>query len=542
MQRRQKWRIHASVIALAMALPGFARALEFDTGNDDLKIRWDNTLKFSDMYRLSNADPKLLSPNPNLDDGDRNFKKGSVSTRLDLLSEFDMTYRNFGLRLSGAAWYDDAYFHQTDNTSPGTYNALSVPNNQFTKQTRNLHGKRAEMQDAFVSGKFEVGEDSTLNVRAGRHTLLYGESLYLGSNGIAAAQTPIDFVRALSVANSQFKEIGLPVGQVSAQLQLTPDLALGGYYQYEWRKSRAPGAGSYFSSADILDAGGEMAFVPPALFGAPLMLRGQDIKAKNDGQFGLQAKYKLGDYDLGFYAAQYHDKTPVVYLRPSVPVGLVAGDYVLVYPQDIKVFGASMSTSVGSANVAGEMSIRKNMPLASTGGIVVATAANDGRNNPAYAVGDTFHANASVIQLFPASALWEGATLTAELGFNRRLSVTKNESALDARATRDAWGTRIVFEPQYFQVLPGVDLTVPIGLGMGLSGRSSLGPNVFGPEKGGDFSVGVSADIERVWKASLQYVQFFGPRGQLTDTNNNFSYKQTLGDRNFISLTVQRTF
>jgi hypothetical protein len=46
------------------------------------------------------------------------------------------------------------------------------------------------------------------------------------------------------VPNSQFKEIARPVGQVSTQVQISPTLSVGAYYQLEWRKSRLPAAGS----------------------------------------------------------------------------------------------------------------------------------------------------------------------------------------------------------------------------------------------------------------------------------------------------------
>jgi hypothetical protein len=83
-----------------------------------------------------------------------------------------------------------------------------------------------------------------VNVKAGRFTQLYGESLFFGSNGIAGAQTPLDLIKALSVPNSQFKEIARPVGQVSTLVQLSPTVSIGAYYQLEWRKSRLPAAGS----------------------------------------------------------------------------------------------------------------------------------------------------------------------------------------------------------------------------------------------------------------------------------------------------------
>jgi len=243
-QRPPVWPV-ALVIAL-LAMPPVAQAFEVATGNDELKIRWDNTVKYSTGMRLKEPSSKLTA-DANQDDGNRNFDKGSlISNRFDLLSEFDLTYRNMGFRVSGAAWYDDVYNRDNDHDSPFTVNSASVVNNKFTKATRDLHGRKAELLDYFVFGKAEVG-DSLVNLRLGSHTLLYGESLFFGGNGIAAAQAPIDFVKLLSVPNTQFKELMRPIPQVSAQIQLNSTLSVGGYYQFSWDADRLPAAGSYFS-------------------------------------------------------------------------------------------------------------------------------------------------------------------------------------------------------------------------------------------------------------------------------------------------------
>ncbi|MCP4712164.1 MAG: DUF1302 domain-containing protein, partial [Planctomycetes bacterium] len=70
--------------------------------------------------------------NLNQDDGDRNFDRGLISNRFDLLSEFDVIYKGWGVRLSGAAWYDFVYNTDNDNNSPATANAYSVPHDEFT--------------------------------------------------------------------------------------------------------------------------------------------------------------------------------------------------------------------------------------------------------------------------------------------------------------------------------------------------------------------------------------------------------------------------
>jgi len=51
----------------------------------------DNTIKYSDAFRVKQRDQYLLS-SANQDDGDQNFARGMISNRLDLLSEFDVSF------------------------------------------------------------------------------------------------------------------------------------------------------------------------------------------------------------------------------------------------------------------------------------------------------------------------------------------------------------------------------------------------------------------------------------------------------------------
>ena len=97
--------------ALALlALASTSRAMEIDTGNPDVVMRWDNTVRYNLGYRTQDQSKAILG-NPNNDDGDRNFGNGAmIANRLDLLSEFDMVVdKKYGFRLSGAAWADGAY-------------------------------------------------------------------------------------------------------------------------------------------------------------------------------------------------------------------------------------------------------------------------------------------------------------------------------------------------------------------------------------------------------------------------------------------------
>ncbi len=67
-----------------------ASAFEITTGDPDLQVRWDNTVRYNLGVRAQSQDSKILG-NTNFDDGDRNFSNGSIVTnRVDLLSEFDL--------------------------------------------------------------------------------------------------------------------------------------------------------------------------------------------------------------------------------------------------------------------------------------------------------------------------------------------------------------------------------------------------------------------------------------------------------------------
>ena len=207
-------------------------------------------------------------------------------------------------------------------------------------------------------------------------------------------------------------------------------------------------------------------------------------------------------------------------------------------------FHGSMSTTIGEANVAAELSVRRNAPLTSAMSYSV-PGVNNNSGNPSYAVGKTAHANLSMINLLSRSPIWDGGSVLAEIAWNRRLSITKNPDSLDPGVTRDATAMRVLFAPEFYQVTSGLDMTVPIGVGYVISGRSSASP-VFGggAEHGGDFSLGAKFDYRKKVSFGINYVKFFGKAGpyQSMDGAGTVQYKQSLKDRDFISLSMQATF
>jgi hypothetical protein len=522
-----------------------SHGFELETGNEDVGVRFDTTLKYSGAVRVASPNPLFVDPAAggnmiNSDDGDQSFKRGSmISNRVDFLSELDVDYKKkYGFRISGAGWYDAVYNRNNSNNSPGTVNAMSVPYDEFTDATRKLHGRDAEILDAFVWGNFEF-DDVRAQAKLGRHALLWGESLFYANNAIAGGMAPLDVVKLASVPSTPAKEFVLPVGQLSGQVQLSPDLSLAGYYQYEWRRTRLPGAGSYFSQGDMLDDGGERIFVGPGAYVA----RGKDVTAKDSGQYGLALKTRAGEADLGFYAIRYHAKVPQIGFNFIPSATPDQGGYALVFPENVRAFGASVNQTIGSVNLAGEVSIRHNAPLTSLPSVSFGGApAISNSGSPLYAVGKTAHVNVNAIASLGPSFIASSAILMGEVAWNRMLSCKLNcgPAALDPGVTRDALSFRATYSPSYYNVLNGLDLNPLISVSYNPKGKGAAG--AMGPHKGGDVTIGVDATYMSVWKAGLSFTHYYGPADNIFNTANTYSFKQTLRDRDFVSFTLSRTF
>jgi hypothetical protein len=541
-----------ALAAAALLACGTSQAFEFDTGNPDLTIRWDNTVKYSAAFRVKDRSPALsqtqfgpagvVGPNNlNQDDGDNNFDKGLVSNRLDLLSELDMTWRNWGARVSGAAWNDPMYTRGNNNTS-GTAN--HTPGNEFAAETRKLMGRNAEVLDAFVYGKFDLGERAA-SFRLGRHTLLWGESLFFGSNGIAGGQAPVDLIKLLSVPNSTFKEIARPTGKLSGQVQVTDAVSVGAYYGYEWEPTRLIPVGAFLSTSDALGPGGERIMAGPI----GIFARTPDQEPKNGGQGGVQVRWRADavDTDFGFYAIRFHAYGPsnIYTTLNGVPPALAASSYRWVYHEGTRAYGASFAKTLGEWGLAGEASVRDNAPLASSGATVLPTigvgTTFDNRGNPGYAVGRTGHAQLSWLASLGPSFLAREASFLGEIAWNTRLKVTQGAALLNPNADKSATSLRVVFSPSYRQVFPGWDVTPSVGASYTAGRSSAVGPG-FGVDKGGDFSIGLSGVYLSRWTAAINYVQFYGPTGSTLDNASNAQFKQALKDRNFVSLSLRTTF
>ncbi len=512
----------ATVGAILSSAP--AKAGELYSG-DDFILRWDNTVRYSAAFRIEPRSGDLISY-PNSDDGDRNFTQGLISNRLDVMSKLDLSHGDLGLHASADGWYDTVYHMRTANSSEATYNVTSVPSTRFAPAVRDLYGQYAELGDLFAYDSFTIA-DIPVSARLGRQTLLWGESLFYDTNSIASAQTPTDYTRTMGVqsayTSAYTSDIYLPVTQLSATVQPLPNVAISLYDQFEWRPSRQPGDGSYFDYTDFIGAGAGRLFLPSG----QAVTRVSDRKAPARGQYGAALHITLGDLDLGLYALRFNAKEPDVVIVPGRSSN-APGSYWLTYPTGIKLYGASFSSHLGDSSIAGEISARQNMPLVPYGSPDEQAAIPPARGQRTYVKGDAIHAQLSATTTVGRGSIWDSADLSAEVAADDVVGITTGAIA-PGRWYGFAAKARFLVEPHYFQVLPNVDLTVPVGLGYNLTGHSL---NYYAQNAGaGDFEIGVSATYLSVWKANLTLTEFIGTTDQ-----------QPLADRAFVLISVERTF
>jgi hypothetical protein len=524
------------------------QAFEFDTGNPDLSVRFDNTVKLNYAQRVESAD-STLSHSWNNNDGDRNFDAGTaVSERVDVLSELDVVYqRKTGFRLSSNAWYNHAYENVGgSNASTNQMNNGRPDSGHLSGYAdRYYNGPSAELLDAFVFTSTEIGDQSLLSAKLGKHTQYWGESVLSFAHGVSFGQSGLDLAKALAGPGTEAKELFIPRSQLSTSLTLNPELTVAAQYFLDWNNARLPESGTYLGFNDSIQSGGHNLsligaanprFGTPGPAGVNEFLRlsnGHTYTPDKTGDFGLMAKWSPEwlDGTLGFYYRNTSDILPNVVLRPTA-VGaaqLVSGNigsYNVVYADDIDIYGISLSKDIEGVSVGFDVNYRHNMPLLSVPGSVNPAAAAAGLpgfissfdGEHGMAKGNTVHAVLNGLATFAATPAWDSSTLLMELAYSRWLSVTDNEQLFKGgdwyrgvdKVSKDNYVLGVNFTPTWFQVFPGVDLSMPAAVNVGLAGESSV--QLGGNEGAGSYSIGVGMDVQSRYRFDLKYVDNFGSK------------------------------
>ena len=583
----------ALALSVLAAISSQAGAFQFDTG-DDWSIRWDNQLKGNLGFRTtatkrSVVDPSVY-PNARIND-DASFsvnrKNGGVTTsRIDLRSELDVVWRqNFGFRISGAGWYDPTY-DNSDNPKSGTlprtgglaydysWAGLTYAPGEYSHEAQWQHKAGGELLDAFVFGNWNIGE-TALGVRAGRHTIFWGQSLLANGavTGIAGSMTALDSSKGLSVPGTEAQELFMPSTKISTVFQATDNLTLNAYYEFEHRVNRNPETGSYMSPQEVLTENSECFVLVGGVNGGPrTCFKVRDDKVKDSGEYGFNLQYTIEAWNLETSWVYINGSDRIVAgvygtfggVDPDIAAkyaqswedgganAIVAGEWGWAYKDDVETFGLALGKEMFDISFGMDIAYRKNAGLNPdfTAGITQrpgTTPADYGYSDDDYpgATGDIWGVVVNGLGFLNGDwGLWDGGTWILEYSTSWLADYTDaNFGGTDAYSeqfanqaihkNRVTSQVAAVFRPTWYQVFPGWDMTLPVTVSYGIDGEQPP-QGVVLHEELGNGNVGVEFLVDQVWTLDAKYNFYFGPTGGGT--------LGPLNDHNFISLTAKRTW
>ncbi len=498
---------------LALAVVGASLATQAQAGErielgNDVTLDWKGTLSYSAAARLEERDPTLTSSgNLNFDDGDM------TANRLSLLMEGHLRAGNKGLVMSASTFYDDVY--QDDD--------------KFSDDAQKYHGGYTRLLDLYGYINTEVGDGSYLDLRVGKHVVAWGEALFMPS--MSLAQGPSDGTKT-GIPGIEVKDILLPEDQVSAQFEVNPNWSLLAHAQYNWHPVQVPEPGSYLSTSEAVGEGATCLSAAP---GQPCYFgnRRGDIEPDGMGQWGVGTRFRTSmETEWGLYFMNYHDRIPLteVSINPDF-----SADYRVRYFDDIKLYGATMTTSLGMASVAAEMTYKEGAPA-------LVNTSFFGSAMPTPARADILQTNVNAIVNFGRSWLADTVNLTAELSYVDILDVDSvGIAGVPGSSTNELYydDHGLAFSSSLSLSYPGIteswDLSVPLAYSHQLSGRTLTGG--IGGEGDHRFSIGADFTHQTGLQVGLSYLTYMG------DADADIPVKQKLlTDRDNISLSVKYAF
>lgn len=549
------------------------------------------------------------------DDGRLNFRRGDlVSQVIKGVHGLSLRYGDSSLFVRGKYWYD-VELH--DGERP--FKPIRDHGRERAARTRG-----AQLLDAYVDHRFELAAQPGL-VRLGRQVVNWGESTFL--RGGINAINPID-VPAFRRPGAEVREGLLPANLVYMSQSLTDNVTAELFYQLRWEATVLENCGTFFSTTDVAARGCDdnLALLvtrddtydalyaqalaggaPPATaaaiadttmaalaaqgvrWGRPdegvLMPRAPDREARDAGQYGIALTTWLPatGTELGLYAMTYHSRTPYIGgLLPDAQVyanaagfGALApvvvganARYYLSYPEDIRLYGASFSTSLpGGLAWSGEVSYRPNLPVQVNATDIVYAGVKP--------LGMAY-ADASPLWLVPGEdyrgyqrkevTQWQSTlighlgpvlggaqlTLAGEVGVVHTGGLESfsevrygdgpggspgaecatggalvNYCHNDGYVTRTAWGYRTRAMLRYNDVFAGVNLRPSLAWSHDVRGHA--GNRVFS-EGDRAVSVALEADYLNTWQMGISYTDYLAHPGY------------HLGDRDFIALSLSVSF
>ena len=584
----------ALAVALGTAAPAYA--VTFNIG--EIEGQFDSSMSIGASWSTTDRDMDLVgSANGGTgftqtgDDGRLNFKKGETFSKIFKgIHDLELRYGDSGAFIRGKYWYD---FELKDEDR--LFKDISDSNRKEAAQSSG-----AQILDAFLYHNYYVG-DLPGTVRLGKQVVSWGESTFIG-NSINSIN-PLD-AAAFRRPGAEIKEGLIPVNMLYVSQSLTDQLSMETFYQLEWDQTIVDNCGTFFAGADvvadgcdtnynILDAAtvNSLLALPAATRAALginveqeglLVRRGGDRDARDSGQYGVAFRWLADSAEYGAYFMNYHSRTPNLNVRnanaaaigaalatPALasPILLSNGEYFLEYPEDIRLYGASFSTTLPTGTAwSGEVSYRPNLPIqinstditgrlartvataaaigGATGGAAGAAAAGlaqAGVESRGYNRKEVTQLQTTFTHFFDQVLGAGRVTVVGELGYTHvggleskselrygRDSIYGLDNTLygnDGFVTADSWGYRLRALANYNNAFAGINLTPNVSFSHDVDG---YGP-VFN-EGSKAVSVGVDAEYQNTYTASLSYTDFCGG-----DYN-------TLVDRDFLALSMGVNF
>ena len=530
----------AAAVAAALALmsAGSAQAIEFGSDNPDIKMRWDNNFRYSAGLRVERAEGPIVN-HPNHSSGDLKFERGEmINNRLDILSEFDFVYKGkSGFRVSAAAWYDNAYDDKVKHL-PGVVSPYF--NDRYSTYTKRFtSGPSAEILDAFVFTQLMIGE-VPINIKAGRYAEYWGETLFATYSGVNYGQAPVDIYKALASPGSEVKELFMPTRKVSFQAQLLPELSIAAYKALEFAIDRIPDGGTYFGDNDLAFNGVQRGQLAPGF----VVTQIKERKGDDHDAWGANVRWtpKWLDGTVGFYYRKFDEKIPY-----GVQFDFANALYRLGYGKDTELYGLSLAKAIGGVSVGLDVAYRKDTALLSAANHV---------DDTTYAKGDVLFAVLNGIWTFSKNPVWSHAVFIAEANWTHLDKLTESPQLATLAGTpgcgggskwsgcthKDAWAVNTAFTPSWDQVLPSVDVSLPMTFGIGVR-NNGVTPGSSNQGQG-SYSIGVSASVGNQWFFTLKYIDYLVRYQQENGikTIHNGQGDSLIPDRGWVSFTAKTSF
>jgi hypothetical protein len=376
----------------ALLLCPSAHCADYAVGDGKLTV--NASLYAGTAIRTDDQDPKLLadvnsslvsidgravtpSSGRNGDDGNLNFNRGDpVATVFKGHLSLAYKWRNYGIEASGQAWYDYATArsgHQWGNSRNGytagepLSDAGALPRSRFSGIVLdNLYGY----------GHHDL-DGTSLDWRLGYQALEWGKRLTI--LGGLRDLNPVDVPASLRPGVMREQETRITFPAVFARLGLSKATSLEAFYQLQFEPTALNTCGTFFATLDFMAEGCNTAMFGnlsdrTAVATGIYVKRTATIDPSNSGQGGVALKHTVEAWatEFGLYATQFHSRPPFYSGTKSKRDGppFLPGDpgnlnstYFTEYPEDIRMFGATVETTIPGGALLGELTYRPNQPL-----------------------------------------------------------------------------------------------------------------------------------------------------------------------------------